>query len=53
LAKNQYTQKKPSYFENMTRGAPVHQKLSMILENEVVQTLKLEKNVFYKNGHLN
>ena len=28
------------------RGAPVHQKLSMILENKVVQKLKLEKNVF-------
>ena len=30
------------------RGAPVRQKLSMILENKVVQKLKLEKNVFYK-----
>ena len=30
------------------RGAPVHQKLGMILENKVVQKLKLEKNVFYK-----
>ena len=29
------------------RGAPVRQKLSMILENKVVQKLKLEKNVFY------
>ena len=27
-------------------GAPVHQKLGMILENKVVQKLKLEKNVF-------
>ena len=26
------------------RGAPVHQKLGMILENKVVQKLKLEKN---------
>ena len=29
-------------------GAPVHQKLGMILENKVVQKLKLEKKVFYK-----
>ena len=29
-------------------GAPVRQKLDMILENKVVQKLKLEKNVFYK-----
>ena len=26
------------------RGAPVHQKLSMILENKVVQKLKFSKN---------
>ena len=30
------------------RGAPVCQKLAIILENKVVQKLKLEKNVFYK-----
>ena len=30
-------------------GAPVRQKLGMILENKVVQKLKLEKNVFYTN----
>ena len=30
------------------RGAPARQKLGMILENKVVQKLKLEKNVFYK-----
>ena len=30
------------------REAPVRQKLGMILENKVVQKLKLEKNVFYK-----
>ena len=30
------------------QGAPVRQKLDMILENKVVQKLKLEKNVFYK-----
>ena len=30
------------------RGAPVRQKLGMILENKVVQKLKLEKKVFYK-----
>ena len=35
------------------RGAPVRQKLGMILENKVVQKLKLEKNVLYKNGLLN
>ena len=27
---------------------PVCQKLGMVLENKVVQKLKLEKNVFYK-----
>ena len=31
------------------RGAPVRQKLGMILENKVVQKLKLEKNVFFTN----
>ena len=35
------------------RGAPVRQKLGMILGNKVVQKLKLEKIVFYKNGLLN
>ena len=30
------------------RGAPVRQELGMILENKVVQKLKLEKNVYYK-----
>ena len=30
------------------RGAPFRQKLGMILENEVLQKLKLEKKVFYK-----
>ena len=30
------------------QGAPVHQKLGMILENKAVRKLKLEKNVFYK-----
>ena len=30
------------------RGAPVRQKLGMILEKKVVQKLKLEKNVFFK-----
>ena len=29
------------------RGAPVRQKLGMILENKVVQKLKLEKKVFW------
>ena len=32
------------------REAPVLQKLDMSLKNKVVQKLKLEKNVFYKNG---
>ena len=35
------------------RGAPVCQKLGMILENKVVQKLKLEKKFFTKNGLLN
>ena len=36
------------------QGAPVRQKLGMILENKVVQKLKLEKNVFFtKNDLLN
>ena len=30
------------------RGVTVCQKLDMVLENEAVQKLKLEKNVFYK-----
>ena len=30
------------------RGAPVRQKLGMILENKVVQKLELEKKVFLK-----
>ena len=30
------------------RGAPVRQKLGMILESKVVQKLRLEKKVFYK-----
>ena len=34
-------------------GAPARQKLGMILENEVLQKLKLEKKVFSKNGLLN
>jgi hypothetical protein len=29
------------------QGVPVRQKLSMILENKVVQKLKLEKNGFH------
>ena len=33
--------------------AQVRQKLGMILENKVVQKLKLEKIVFTKNGLLN
>ena len=34
-------------------GAPVCQKLGMILENKVVQKLKLEKMFFTKHGLLN
>ena len=30
-------------------GAPVRQKLDIILENKMVQKLELEKNVSYKN----
>ena len=30
------------------RGATVRQRLGLILENKVVEKLKLEKNVFYK-----
>ena len=51
--------KKPDFWRNINilkgnhyilriRGAPVRQKLGMILENEVIQKLKLEKNIFYK-----
>jgi len=36
-----------------TRGAPVRQKLGMILKNKVVQKFKLEKMVFTRNGLLN
>ena len=42
LAKNQYTQRKPCILK--TQGAPVHQKLGMILANKVF---------FTKNGLLN
>ena len=36
------------------QGAPVRQILGMILENKVVQKLKLENKVFFaKNGLLN
>ena len=35
------------------QGVPVCQKLSMISESKVVQNLKVEKNVFTKNGLLN
>ena len=35
------------------RGAPVRQKLGLILENKVVQKLELEKKVFLKDGLLN
>ena len=35
------------------RGAPVPRKLGMILENKVVQKLKLETMIFTKSGLLN
>ena len=35
------------------RGAPAHKKLGMILENKVVQKLKLKKMFLTKNGLLN
>ena len=35
---------KPLYFENT--GAPIPQKLGMILKNKVVQKLDLEKKIF-------
>ena len=44
LAKNQYTQRNHCILRIW--GAPLRQKLGMILENKVVQKLKLEKNVF-------
>ena len=31
------------------RGAPVRHKLDVVLENKVVEKLKLEKNVFLQN----
>ena len=46
MAKNQYTQRKPLYFENT--GSTSLSELGMILENKVVQKLKLEINNFYK-----
>ena len=36
------------FFFSILRLMMVGQKLGMILENKVVQKLKLEKNVFYK-----
>jgi hypothetical protein len=44
---------KPLYFENT--GAPVCQKLGMILENKVVQKFQVENNGFCgsNNGVLN
>ena len=52
LKKQDFWQKSNILKENncilRIRGAPVCQKLGMILENKVVQKLKLENNVFYK-----
>ena len=39
---------KGNYFILRIREVPDRQKLGMILENKVVQKLKLEKNVCYK-----
>ena len=51
--KNQHTPRKLLYFVNTKNDTC--QKLGMILENKVVQKLKLEKNgvFFTKNGLLN
>ena len=38
---------KGNHFILRIRGVPVCQKLHMILENKVVQKLKLEKKVFF------
>ena len=35
------------------QGAPVYQKVGMIVESKVVQKLKLERMLFMKNGFLN
>ena len=39
---------KGNFFKKILRWLTVRQNLGMILENKVVQKLKLEKNVFYK-----
>ena len=39
---------KGNHFIFRIRGGPVRQKLGMILENKMVQKLKLEKKIFYK-----
>ena len=44
---------KENHYILRIHGVPVCEKLGMILENKVVQKLKLEKNVFYKNRFLN
>ena len=46
LAKNQHTSKEKNI--EFLRWMSVHQKLGIILENKVVQTLGLEKNAFTK-----
>ena len=43
-----------SFMDGPIRGTPVRQKQGMILENKVVQKLKLEKKMFFtKSGLLN
>ena len=51
LAKNQYTQRDHCILR--IQKALVHQKLGIILENKVVQKLKLKKMFFTTNDLLN
>ena len=51
MAKNQHTLN--DLFKRILQGMSVHQKLSVILENKVVQKLSLEKIYLPKNGPLN
>ena len=44
-----FGQEQGKKFEKFLQGISVHQKLDIILENKVVQTLSLEKNVCNKN----
>ena len=44
---------KGNHYILIVQGAPVRQKLGMILENKVVQKFELEKNICYKKWYLN